>query len=119
MMSCTDGSPVVHSFHGQHGKRFDDTLGRGSRGYDQCIGTVLSDEKILFLLDHSGELPVNSIAEALGMQQSTISQQLKLLRASRLVRHRKEGRSIHYSLNDDHIATILTLGVEHYEEILG
>ena len=75
--------------------------------------------KILFLLDHSGELPVNSIAEALGMQQSTISQQLKLLRASRLVRHRKEGRSIHYSLNDDHIATILTLGVEHYEETLG
>jgi DNA-binding transcriptional ArsR family regulator len=75
--------------------------------------------KILFLLDVQGELPVNAIAETLGMQQSTISQQLKLLRASRLVRHRKEGRSIHYSLNDNHIARILTLGVEHYEETLG
>jgi DNA-binding transcriptional ArsR family regulator len=74
--------------------------------------------KILFLLER-GELPVHAIADALGMQQSTISQQLKLLRASRLVRHRKEGRSIHYSLNDDHIARILSMGVEHYEETLG
>ena len=74
--------------------------------------------KILFLLER-GELPVHTIAETLGMQQSTISQQLKLLRASRLVRHRKDGRSIHYSLNDDHIARILSLGVEHYEETLG
>ncbi len=73
--------------------------------------------KILFLLEH-GELPVNSIASALGMQQSTISQQLKLLRASRLVAHRKEGRSIFYRLNDDHIAKILSMGVEHYEETL-
>ncbi|WP_422481740.1 ArsR/SmtB family transcription factor [Pleomorphochaeta sp. DL1XJH-081] len=74
--------------------------------------------KILFLLE-KGELPVHMIAETLGMQQSTISQQLKLLRASRLVRHRKEGRNIHYRLNDDHIAKILSLGVEHYEETLG
>ena len=71
--------------------------------------------KILFLLEQ-GELSVNKIAETLHMHQSTISQQLKLLRASRLVRHRKEGRSIHYSLNDDHIARILSMGVEHYEE---
>ena len=74
--------------------------------------------KILFLLEQ-GELPVHTIAETLGMQQSTISQQLKLWRASRLVRHRKDGRSIHYSLNDDHIARILSMGVEHYEETLG
>lgn len=74
--------------------------------------------KILFLLEQ-GELPVHAIAETLDMQQSTISQQLKLLRASRLVRHRKEGRHIHYRLNDDHIARILSLGVEHYEETLG
>ncbi|MDD4219548.1 MAG: metalloregulator ArsR/SmtB family transcription factor [Sphaerochaetaceae bacterium] len=71
--------------------------------------------KILFLLEQS-ELSVNIIAETLGMHQSTISQQLKLLRASRLVKHRKEGRRIYYSLNDDHIARILSMGVEHYEE---
>jgi len=73
--------------------------------------------KILFLLE-AGELPVNSIADTLGMQQSTISQQLKLLRVSRLVRHRKAGRSIYYSLNDDHIARILSLGIEHNSETL-
>ncbi|MFA7671529.1 MAG: metalloregulator ArsR/SmtB family transcription factor [Sphaerochaetaceae bacterium] len=74
--------------------------------------------KILFLLE-KGELPVNSIANALGMQQSTISQQLKILRSSRLVAHRKEGRSIFYRLNDDHIVKILAMGTEHYQETLG
>jgi len=72
--------------------------------------------KILFLLQN-GELPVLSIAHELDMQQSTISQQLKLLRATRLVKSRKEGRSIYYSLNDDHIQRILALGVEHYDEL--
>ena len=72
--------------------------------------------KILFLLE-KGELGVNAISESLGMQQSTISQQLKLLRARRLVRFRKEGRSVVYRLNDEHIHSILALGMEHYEEL--
>jgi len=71
--------------------------------------------RILFLLQ-GGELRVQTIADSLGMQQSAISQQLKLLRASRLVKPRKEGRTIHYSLNDDHIAKILSLGLEHISE---
>ncbi len=71
--------------------------------------------KILFLLE-KGESSVNNIAEALQMNQSTISQQLRLLRVSRLVRHRKDGRRIFYSLNDSHIEKILKMGVEHYEE---
>lgn len=74
--------------------------------------------KILFLLEH-GELPVHAIVESLGMQQSAVSQQLKLLRATRLVRFKKDGRNVIYSLNDDHIARILSLGTEHYEEIIG
>jgi DNA-binding transcriptional ArsR family regulator len=72
--------------------------------------------KILFLLE-GGERGVSSISEALGMQQSTISQQLKLLRASRLVRFRKEGRAVLYRLDDEHIHDILALGKEHYEEL--
>jgi DNA-binding transcriptional ArsR family regulator len=72
--------------------------------------------KILFLLEQ-GELGVNAITDALGMQQSTISQQLKLLRARRLVRFRKEGRNVLYRLNDEHIHRILALGMEHYEEL--
>jgi DNA-binding transcriptional ArsR family regulator len=72
--------------------------------------------KILFLLEQ-GELGVNAITDTLGMQQSTISQQLKLLRARRLVRFRKEGRNVLYRLNDEHIQRILALGMEHYEEL--
>ncbi len=74
--------------------------------------------KILYLLEQKGESSVGFIADELSMSQSAISQQLKVLRASRLVRFRKEGRSIIYRLSDDHINKILTLGFEHYEELL-
>ncbi len=74
--------------------------------------------KILLLLEE-GEKNVNTIAERSQMSQSAISQQLKILRASRLVRFRKEGRSIYYRLSDEHISMILTTGKEHYEELLG
>lgn len=75
--------------------------------------------KILFLLKEEGESNVNNIAEKLSMSQSAISQQLKVLRATRLVRFRKDGKNIIYRLSDDHIVKILKLGVEHYEELLG
>ena len=74
--------------------------------------------KILYLLDENGEVGVGAIAESLGMSQSVISQQLKVLRASRLVRFKKNGRSIIYRLSDEHIHGILMLGQEHYEELL-
>ncbi|MBJ2357239.1 helix-turn-helix transcriptional regulator [Sphaerochaeta sp. S2] len=73
--------------------------------------------KILFLLEQ-GERGVNAISEELNMQQSTISQQLKLLRARRLVRFRKDGRNVLYRLNDEHIHDILAMGIEHYQELL-
>jgi len=71
--------------------------------------------KILFTLLED-DYCVNHIAEKCSMTQSAVSQQLKLLRASRLVRSRKEGRSVIYSLADEHIYRILALGREHYEE---
>ncbi len=74
--------------------------------------------RILYLLDQIGESSVGYIADSLEMSQSAISQQLKILRASRLVRFRKDGRSIIYRLSDDHIHRILELGFEHYEELL-
>ena len=73
--------------------------------------------RILFLLEQ-GERGVNAISMELGMQQSTISQQLKLLRARRLVKFRKDGRNVLYRLNDEHIHAILALGIEHYQELL-
>ena len=75
--------------------------------------------KILYLLEQEQELGVGTIAERLNMGQSAISQQLKVLRGSRLVRFRKDGRNILYRLSDEHIHSILKLGKEHYEELLG
>lgn len=74
--------------------------------------------KILFLLD-SGEANVNSISANLGISASVASQHLKLLRVARLVRWRKDGKNVIYSLNDEHISRILALGTEHYEETIG
>lgn len=73
--------------------------------------------KILFLLDQ-GESNVNTISNSLGISQSVASQHLKLLRVSRLVTWKKDGKNVIYKLNDDHIAKILSLGTEHYEETL-
>lgn len=72
--------------------------------------------KILFLLQ-DGERSVNDLAQLIGMGQSAISQQLKLLRTTRLVRARKEGRSVYYRLCDDHISRILETGREHNDEL--
>lgn len=74
--------------------------------------------EILFLLENQS-LNVTQICEKLDIKQSTISQQLKLLRAQRLVRYKKDGRNIIYSLNDSHIGQILKMGVEHYGELFG
>lgn len=73
--------------------------------------------KILFVLAE-GEANVNAISASVGISQSVTSQHLKLLRVSRLVSWRKEGKNVIYKLNDDHIAKILSLGTEHYEEIM-
>lgn len=74
--------------------------------------------EILFLLQEKS-LSVSKICEALDLQQSTVSQQLKLLRVQRLVRFKKDGRSAIYSINDSHIVEILKMGLEHYRELFG
>ena len=71
--------------------------------------------KILSLLSEK-QLCVHSISEALGMQQTAISHQLKMLRQNRLVRYRKEGRHVYYSLCDSHISRIIDIGLEHIRE---
>ena len=68
--------------------------------------------RILFLLDQ-GEANVNAISSALGISQSVASQHLKLLRVSRVVRWRKDGKNVIYSLADDHVLTILSQGMNH------
>ena len=68
--------------------------------------------KILQILA-SRELCVCDIAAVTGMGQSAISHQLRLLRNARLVKYRREGKMAWYSLDDDHVTTLLTQGIEH------
>lgn len=75
--------------------------------------------RILFVLWDEKECNVGSISEKVKMSQSAVSQQLKILRSSRLVKFRKDGRNILYRLSDDHITKILQLGLEHYDEVVG
>jgi ArsR family transcriptional regulator len=71
--------------------------------------------RILFVLFES-EVCVCDIAQALNMTQSAISHQLKILKQSKLVKSRREGKSIFYSLADSHVGTIIYQGLEHIEE---
>ena len=71
--------------------------------------------RILYSLFES-ELCVCAIAELLGMTQSAISHQLKVLRDNKLVASRREGKTIYYFLADDHVRTIIGQGFEHLTE---
>lgn len=71
--------------------------------------------RILYAL-MKGELCVNVIAERLGMTQSAISHQLRLLKDSNLVETRRNGKQICYSLADYHVSTIIGQGYEHLSE---
>ncbi|MFQ5815185.1 MAG: ArsR/SmtB family transcription factor [Candidatus Hydrothermarchaeaceae archaeon] len=62
------------------------------------------------------ELCVCDIASLLGMTNSAISHQLRLLRINKLVKFRKEGKMVYYSLDDEHVKKLLEMGVEHAEE---
>lgn len=68
--------------------------------------------RILFTLSQS-ELCVQDIADTLSMTQSAISHQLRILKQAALVKFRRDGKTIYYSLADDHIATIMSQGLEH------
>ena len=71
--------------------------------------------RILFVL-FEAEVCVCDLAEALGMTQSAISHQLLILKQNKLVKARRDGKSIFYSLADDHVRTIINQGREHIEE---
>jgi ArsR family transcriptional regulator len=60
-----------------------------------------------------GPMYVQEISDALGMSQSAISHQLRVLRGSRLVRAEKDGKNVRYALDDAHVEDILKIGAEH------
>ena len=68
--------------------------------------------KILYVL-FAAELCVYDIAQLLGMTQSAVSHQLRILKNNKLVKFRREGKTVFYALDDDHVRSILKLGMEH------
>lgn len=79
--------------------------------------SALSDAnrvRIISLL-MEGEMKVSSVAEELHMTESAVSHQLRGLRQMHLVRARKSGRQVFYALDDDHVARLFSLGLDHVQ----
>jgi DNA-binding transcriptional ArsR family regulator len=71
--------------------------------------------RILYTLFDS-EHAVGEIADILNMEQSTISHQLRVLRTNKLVKVRREGKQIYYSLDDNHVKKVIEMGLDHVLE---
>jgi len=72
--------------------------------------------KILYALFNADELCVCDLSKLLDKTQSAISHQLRILRQANLVKFRKEGKVVYYSLNDEHVKEILDVGFSHIKE---
>lgn len=79
----------------------------------KIIGDI-TRTKILYALDQN-EMCVCDIANVLGMSKSSISHQLAVLRKSRIVKCRKDGKEVYYTLDDEHIQKVFEVGIEHVE----
>src|SRR5476651_1268523 len=79
---------------------------------------VLGDTSRVRILDalSRAELCVQDLAARVGMSESAVSHQLRLLRGMRLVRPRRDGRLMYYALDDQHIVGLFVMGLEHVEE---
>lgn len=77
----------------------------------------LSDASRIRIIAHlmGGESSVRAIADGLGMTESAVSHQLRGLRQMHLVRARKSGRQVFYTLDDDHVSRLFTLGLDHIQ----
>ena len=71
--------------------------------------------KILYALFES-ELCVNDIAQVVGISQSAVSHQMRVLKTRQIVQFRRDGKYIYYSLDDDHVRSMISLGMDHVEE---
>ena len=71
--------------------------------------------RIMYCLFES-ERSVTEITELLNMNQSAISHQLRFLKNSKLIKNRREGKTVYYSLADDHVYNIISQGIEHVQE---
>lgn len=102
--AVTEARKAIHDF---------DTLA-GLAEIFKVLGAV-SRLKICLALARR-ELCVSDIAAMLGLTDSAVSHQLRLMKSMRLVRYRKEGKMTYYMLDDDHIEQLMRLGVKHVSE---
>ncbi|MDD5805305.1 ArsR/SmtB family transcription factor [Blautia sp. HCP3S3_H10_1] len=97
----------------------NDTIPEENELYDLAeLFKVFGDStriRILFVL-FEAEVCVCDLAKVLNMTQSAISHQLRILKQNKLVKSRREGKSVFYSLADEHVRTIMDQGREHIEE---
>lgn len=112
---CCDSTEI----HEDLLKTVNETMPEETKLYDLAeLFKVFGDStriRILFVL-FEAEVCVCDLAQALNMTQSAISHQLKILKQSRLIKSRREGKSIFYSLADEHVRTVINQGLEHIEE---
>ncbi len=116
-----DDTPVCEQ-HCEHGDIIARVRSRLSPDADvTALSTVfklMGDPTRLRILEalSMDELCVCDLAALLCLTQSAVSHQLRLLRASKLVRFRREGKNAFYSLDDDHVRTLFRQGLEHVRE---
>ena len=108
-----------HCTHGEIIRQVEPDMPEEEKLYDLAeLFKIFGDTtriRILYVL-FEAEMCVCDIAEVLHMTQSAISHQLRLLKQAKLVKNRREGKTVYYSLADDHVRTIIDQGMEHIEE---
>ena len=116
---CTNEACEVHELHAELLKIINEKMPTDEKLFDLSeLFKMFGDStrmKILFVL-FEYEACTCDLAEVLKMTSSAISHQLKTLQRAKLVKSRREGRSVYYSLADDHVRTIISQGMEHIEE---
>ena len=93
------------------------TLDEKTASYLAEFFSALSDPsrvRIIFALTH-GEMNVGTLADIVGISESAVSHQLRGLRHMHMVRARKDGRQVYYSLDDEHVTDLFQLGLEHIQ----
>ena len=109
----------THS-HDEVVERMNETMPDETELYDLAeLFKVFGDStrlRILCVLIDRDEVCVADLAETLEMTQSAISHQLRTLKQSKLVKSRRDGKMVYYSLDDDHVRSIIETGREHIEE---
>lgn len=105
-----------------HQKRIDKLMGQMPdteilRGVAELLGLFGDTTRVRILFELLGhELCVSEIAQTLGMTSSAISHQLRILKQGRLVKARRDGKTVYYSLADSHVRTIFYHALEHVTE---